>query len=86
MNHKRTNRPKLTEWNWNAEPHLGVFLRVGGELLENGERFIDFGVHGVGGVHQMKKLDVVHLKQHTGDLSSELRLRSKEKQDTDDQP
>ena len=86
MNHKRTNRPKLTKRNWIAEPHLSVFLRVGGELLENGERLIDFGVHGVGRVHQMKKLDVVHLKQHTGDLSSELGLRSKEKQDTEDQP
>ena len=34
----------------------------------------------------MKKLDVVHLKQHTGDLSGELRLGAKEKQNTEDQP
>lgn len=78
MNHKRTNRPKLTERN-GMRSHLSVFLRIGSELLENGERLIDFGVHGLGRIHQMEKLDVVHLEQHTGDLSSELGLRAKEK-------
>ena len=44
------------------------------ELLEDSERFVDLGVHGIGGLEEVEELRVVHFQQHAGDLASELRL------------
>ena len=47
------------------------------EVLQDDESLGDLGVQGVGGVEELEKLVVLHLEQHTGDLTSELRLSAK---------
>ena len=47
------------------------------EVLQDDKSLGDLGVQGVGGVEELEKLVVLHLEQHTGDLTSELRLSAK---------
>ena len=47
------------------------------EVLQDDESLGDLGVQGVGSVEELEKLVVLHLEQHTGDLTSELRLSAK---------
>lgn len=52
-------------------------LLLAREFLKNTERFLDLGTHGVLRFKQGKKLIVVHLEKHTGNLASQFRLRTK---------
>lgn len=51
---------------------LGVGLLL--ELVENVERLVNLGVEGLFRADERQKLVVVHLEQHTGNLTSEVRV------------
>ena len=54
------------------------------EVLQDDKSLGDLGVQGVGGVEELEKLVVLHLEQHTGDLTSELRLSAKKEETSDE--
>ena len=43
-----------------------------GELAEDDESFVDLGGHRLGSVKHVEELVVVHLQQHTSNLSSQV--------------
>lgn len=53
---------------------LGICVLL--ELVENVESLLDLVVESLGSVEKLQQLGVVHLEQHTSDLTSELGLRS----------
>ena len=49
------------------------------EVLQDAEGLVDLAGQRLGRVEERKKLLVVHLQEHTGDLAGELRLLTKGK-------
>lgn len=44
------------------------------EFIQHSKGLIDFAVHGLGVIQEVKELGVVHLQEHTGDLASQIGL------------
>ena len=55
-------------------PHLGL---LDSKLIEHCNGFVDLGIECIRRVEQMEELRVVHLEEHAGDLSSQIRLSSR---------